>query len=373
MGRLSYRQVGALNRAVGHLYEPVSVNDFPDHVFQVAALALPHEVTGFSFLNAKTRQVDTLLSQPAQDALMRVLEHADDFYQMPGVADGSYFNSTSPTSFHDFTTVDEFKTRAMYEFFYKELGVLFDATINYHLQLDGTFCQLNLARKKRFSASERGLLGFLQPHLGQRFRQLIASSPDHPWCSKRMSKDHSLWLTCNSRGKILNFAATLPDFFRSIRLEWKPLLPCRWLDWFRQNLQPASWENPPEPFHFVGVGKRIVIHCLPNRSSGEHRLVFQSRFASSPTALLSSREREICRWLADGKTNSEIGTILRISRATVKNHVAHILSKLGVENRTAAAARLIEAGRMSKSFVVSGTTTLETCDTTSCYNDNGRR
>lgn len=52
---------------------------------------------------------------------------------------------------------------------------------------------------------------------------------------------------------------------------------------------------------------------------------------------LTLREKEILHWIAEGKTNAEIGIILGISRATVKTHVEHVLGKLGVANRTLAA------------------------------------
>ena len=51
---------------------------------------------------------------------------------------------------------------------------------------------------------------------------------------------------------------------------------------------------------------------------------------------LSAREAEILRWIALGKTNPEIGSILNISSFTVKNHVQRILKKLDVSNRTQA-------------------------------------
>ena len=54
--------------------------------------------------------------------------------------------------------------------------------------------------------------------------------------------------------------------------------------------------------------------------------------------VLTLRESEVLRWLAQGKSNAEIGTILGISAATVSKHLEHIYPKLGVENRTAAAS-----------------------------------
>jgi DNA-binding CsgD family transcriptional regulator len=52
---------------------------------------------------------------------------------------------------------------------------------------------------------------------------------------------------------------------------------------------------------------------------------------------LTPREREVARWMAQGKTNPEIARILGMNPRTAEKHVERILLKLGVENRTAAA------------------------------------
>ena len=58
---------------------------------------------------------------------------------------------------------------------------------------------------------------------------------------------------------------------------------------------------------------------------------------------ISPREAEVLLWMAQGKANGEIATILGRSPATVKKHSIHIFEKLGVETRTAAMLRAIEA------------------------------
>jgi DNA-binding NarL/FixJ family response regulator len=57
---------------------------------------------------------------------------------------------------------------------------------------------------------------------------------------------------------------------------------------------------------------------------------------------LSPREADVLFWLAQGKSNSDICTLLDLRLTTVKKHVERVLQKLGVENRTAAAATAIE-------------------------------
>ena len=57
---------------------------------------------------------------------------------------------------------------------------------------------------------------------------------------------------------------------------------------------------------------------------------------------LSKRESEVLNWVAQGKTNRKIGSILQISPRTVGKHLEHIFGKLGVESRTAAMVYLLQ-------------------------------
>lgn len=66
----------------------------------------------------------------------------------------------------------------------------------------------------------------------------------------------------------------------------------------------------------------------------------------APQLSLSARETEVLRLVAQGSSNSVIGRTLHISDATVKTHLVHIYSKLGVSSRTAAVAAARDAGVM---------------------------
>lgn len=57
---------------------------------------------------------------------------------------------------------------------------------------------------------------------------------------------------------------------------------------------------------------------------------------------LTPREAEVLLWVAQGKSNSDVGTILGMSDKTVKIHLGHIYEKLSVETRTAAALQAVE-------------------------------
>ena len=90
----------------------------------------------------------------------------------------------------------------------------------------------------------------------------------------------------------------------------------------------------------------FLTHSFP-RYSGDAAGSFLLRLAKDNTNLpaefssalgLTTREGEVLSWLSKGKTNRDIGDILGASTRTVTKHMEHILAKLGVETRTAAAA-----------------------------------
>jgi DNA-binding NarL/FixJ family response regulator len=59
---------------------------------------------------------------------------------------------------------------------------------------------------------------------------------------------------------------------------------------------------------------------------------------------LTSREVEILRLVARGSSNRDIARPLYIAEKTVRNHVEHIYTKVGVSNRTGATLFAIEHG-----------------------------
>src|ERR1043165_2612822 len=63
---------------------------------------------------------------------------------------------------------------------------------------------------------------------------------------------------------------------------------------------------------------------------------------ASGGSVLTVRELDILKWIYLGKSNFEIGAILKISPLTVKNHVQKILRKLNVVNRTQAIGKSLE-------------------------------
>jgi len=88
-----------------------------------------------------------------------------------------------------------------------------------------------------------------------------------------------------------------------------------------------------------------AIEARLRRSEQQVKREFNPDFSSSEPLLklgLTPRAAEALLWLAQGKTNSDIATILGITESTVKKHVQEMFDKLGVETRGAATVRALE-------------------------------
>jgi DNA-binding NarL/FixJ family response regulator len=96
------------------------------------------------------------------------------------------------------------------------------------------------------------------------------------------------------------------------------------------------------------VANADLIHAIETRlrrSEQQGKREFTPDFSSFEPLLklgLTPRAAETLLWLAQGKTNSDIATILGITESTVKKHVQEIFEKVGVETRGAATVRALE-------------------------------
>jgi DNA-binding NarL/FixJ family response regulator len=97
----------------------------------------------------------------------------------------------------------------------------------------------------------------------------------------------------------------------------------------------------------IATGEHVVTPNLASRmlrelQAGPHR------GQEARLVLLSMREEEVLKLLATGETNRQIAHRLFVSEETVKSHVAAILRKLEVSDRTRAAVLAVRAGLVAR-------------------------
>lgn len=139
--------------------------------------------------------------------------------------------------------------------------------------------------------------------------------------------------------------------------------PVPLIDWLRQQLAAVARGEAVQPLVSARGGRRLTLalHAMTSEPGGEAGddgaddewliVASESNDAAAIEALvaafrLTPREAEVLYWVAKGKTNRDVGEILGASPRTITKHMEHILEKLGVETRTAAAG--IALGRIGR-------------------------
>jgi DNA-binding NarL/FixJ family response regulator len=115
-------------------------------------------------------------------------------------------------------------------------------------------------------------------------------------------------------------------------------------------LKDVTPEQLVAAVRLVAVGDALLAPSITRRLI--ERFVRRDTVAAAPAgdlSTLTSREMEVLRLLARGRSNAELAAQLHLSEATVKTHVARILSKLGLRDRVQAVVfayetRLVQPG-----------------------------
>jgi DNA-binding CsgD family transcriptional regulator len=179
-----------------------------------------------------------------------------------------------------------------------------------------------------FRERDRLVLDLLQPHFGRLWRaararrQLAAALRGLDFATERDARGVVL---LDPRGRV-EFASAaarrlLAEFFTDGRGAELPAPLAEWLE-----------SGSKRPL----VRRRGDRHVTVERA-GDSLLLEEA----TDVASLTAREREILTWVARGKTNPEIASILWVAPSTIRKHLENVYAKLGVSTRTAAVTRFL--------------------------------
>jgi len=125
--------------------------------------------------------------------------------------------------------------------------------------------------------------------------------------------------------------------------------PAGLCDWVRARVTRAGAGADEVPQTWTCVTGTHRLHCSLHPASAEDEWLLVLTESSNGAAIealslrfrLTAREAEVLYWVAQGKTNRDIGDILGTRPKTITKHLEHVFEKLGVETRTAAASRVL--------------------------------
>jgi DNA-binding response OmpR family regulator len=166
-----------------------------------------------------------------------------------------------------------------------------------------------------------------------------------------MDEARRFLLATNIEGTILwntPQAATLIDRFVDDGSDTGLRLPEYVKRWLNEQFREKS-TSPTQLLLRDIAEHQLLISYIGQSGPDEYLLrVIENDFESirdrlSKVFSITAREAEVLTWVANGKANRDIGVILALSPRTINKHLERIYRKLGVENRTAAAAMALSA------------------------------
>jgi len=352
MGRLSARELRALLDFVREIYTARDLDSLRHRLPKSITALIPTEFATYFEVDRRRRRV-AMIHDPSdavgtsdEQAFVRSM-HESPLFRAYRRGKGS------AVKISDFLTRAEFEGLTLYNEFFRRVGL--EHQIAKGLPgSPGLVTGIALNRRRRdFGESDRLLLNLLRPHLNEAYRSaamITAMREELNLLRQGFETIDRGLIVVDSAGRVRLMTTTarrwVQDYFGRIPNGGLPDALRRWMAHYEAALgSPGTLVTPRVPLIAEREGRRLDVRMV---FDGEQRLLLlDQRRTTTPSAQdlerlgLSRRQAEVLVWIAEGKTNGEIATILDMSERTVEKHVQHIFERLGVETRTAAATRAL--------------------------------
>jgi DNA-binding CsgD family transcriptional regulator len=263
-------------------------------------------------------------------------------------------------SLYDLVTPEAFRQTALYRKLYQPRGIEYQLVMLLPDPSPGMCCIVLQRSNQDFSGEERQALELLWPHLIQASRNVrsYARGRDAGVVKSLvegrgiivLDRDCKVEL-CTEQARLWLAGYCAESFLRG-RIE----LPEKVAKWVADQLADTSparaipERSRLEPLTLSRGDNFLTIRMIADTGRGQHLLILEEGTLNAPPVALeglglTQREAEVLAWVAQGKSNPEVGIILGMSGRTVQKHLEHIFETLGVESRTAAILKAWHSGR----------------------------
>jgi DNA-binding CsgD family transcriptional regulator len=254
----------------------------------------------------------------------------------------AYQDETGDFSAHkisDFLSRRDYHRLELYADWYRQWGIEYWLNAGLPAPATHTKAFIFVRRRHDFSERDREVLDLLLPHLGHLYEAAQARTVAAALAAGLEAPGELVVLDAADRIAYATDRARrlLGDYTGEGRGRQLPEEIEDWVRHDRRRLNGHTLPPPAGPLHIQSDRHRLIVAHL----NGDRALLLaEDALAPSPSQLLTPREHQILSLVANGETNTEIADELWISPTTVRSHLENIYAKLGVHNRTAAAARL---------------------------------
>jgi DNA-binding CsgD family transcriptional regulator len=357
MQRLKRREVGSVLDCLRTIYATLDLEAFPRQVIAALRRVVSAPFGSYNEIDREATRIRYVV-EPAE-ATVPHLELAVREYQheQPVVANYLRTGDGSPRKLSDFLTIQKLHRLGIYNENYRRTGVEYQMTFmlkSLQRQPSPTIAiALDRGRGEAdFSEHDRFMLNLLRPHVmtayanAETVTALRRTAPAAGGAPETRRREIIL-LRPSGRHLISSRAAHwFRQYFPNGRPPCSDQLPVDLEDWVKRQAGRAgrgkTLVEPPLPLVIEGEDTRLAARLILD-SPNDLLILEEERTKVDYSALrrlgLTLREAEVLHWVGEGKTNPEIGTILRARPRTVAKHLEKIFAKLGVETRGAATAR----------------------------------
>jgi DNA-binding CsgD family transcriptional regulator len=349
MGRFHGRKVRQMLDFMCEMQTARDLTTFRARLPGAVARLVPADITTYFEIDRRRRAMSTV-SHPI-GAVSASDEQLFSWHMHQSPLFRSYRQGVgSAAKISDFLTRPKFRRLALHDEFFRRIGMEYQMAKGLPAA-PGSVIGVALNRRHRdFAERDRALLNRLGPYLNEAYRsaQLVAQvRQELDLLYRGFDTIERGLVVLDAAGGVRSITTRarqwITDYFGRMPNGGLPDALRRFIEHDEARLVGAgTFVTARAPLMVERDGRRLSVRIV---CDGEQRLLVLDEHSIMPKAEglkplgLSPRQAEVLSWIAVGKTNADIATILGMSERTVEKRIEHIFRTLEVETRTAAAAR----------------------------------
>ena len=357
MERLGQRDLGAFLSFVREIYGQPDLESFATQVVSALPRVVRSEWTSYNEVDPQSRTVAYTMDPLPYDWPESEQVFERYVHEHPLVSHYQRTHDGQAVRISDFLTREQFHRLELYNEFFRKLGVEHQMAVTLPAPAPLVIGLAVNRGGRDFSERERLLLDLLRPHLIQAYQNAKSTTrlrQDLALMRQALEEADrgAIYLTDKCRVRFCTERARrwLSEYFEpSLRLDYLPESLQRWVEHQRSLLSKNGDVPPPrEPLIVEGPRKLLAVRLVEDPLQYGHLLILEEQILQFSEELLeplglTRREAQVLLWVARGKTDKEVASLLYVSPRTVKKHLEHVYEKLRVKSRTEAGALALKS------------------------------